>query len=70
MGPTDFFFNSNTMSAPRGTKSGSTLPRQRHVSKTALQNRRGSQIALVSLDRGVVLSGFLVKGYELDSAYN
>jgi hypothetical protein len=33
------FFNSNATSAPRGTKTGSTLPRQRHVSKTALQNR-------------------------------
>ncbi len=58
------------MLTTRGTKTGSTLPRQRHVSKTVLQNRGGSQIALVSLVRGVVISGFRVKWYELDSAYN
>jgi hypothetical protein len=50
-------------------KTRSTLPRQLHISKTTIQNRSGSKIALVSIVRGVFLSGFLVEGYELDSAY-
>jgi hypothetical protein len=54
---------------PRGTKTGSISPRQRHVSKTAIRNRRGSQIAPVTIVRGVVLPGFPVEGYDLDFAY-
>jgi predicted cupin superfamily sugar epimerase len=54
---------------PRGTKTGSILPRQRHVSKTALWNRQGSQIAPVTIVGGVVLPGFPVEGYELDFTY-
>lgn len=40
-----------------------------HISETALQKLRGSQIEHISLVGGVVLLGFLLNGYELDLAY-
>ncbi len=55
------------MSTPRGKKTRSITSRVRHVSETALQNHRGSQIAPVLIVRGVVLSGFMVEGHGLDS---
>jgi hypothetical protein len=55
------------MSTPRGKKTRSIPPRMRHVSETALQNHRESQITPVLIFRGVVLSGFTVEGHGLDS---
>ena len=65
MGPTDIFLILMPCKRHVGRKPG----QHRHVSKTALRNRRGSPIAPVTIVRGVVLPGFPVEGYELDFAY-
>ena len=65
MGPTDIFL----ILMPHKCHVGLRLGQHLHVSITTLQNRWESQIVLVSIIRGVILSNFLVEGYELDSAY-
>jgi hypothetical protein len=50
-----------------GRKTRSIPSRMCHVSETALQNCRESQITPVLIVRGVVMSGFTVEGHGLDS---
>lgn len=52
------------------TKTRSTMPHRRHVSENNLQNQLGSHFALVLVVGGVVLPGFVIKGYDLDSIYS
>jgi hypothetical protein len=64
-----YIFKSNLTSVPRQRHVGRRPSQHRHISKTALENRRGSLFVPVLVIGEVILTGFLVEGYELDSVY-